>query len=187
MPLPKIDELFALLNGAKFLTALNLRSGYYNIKLDEEFIPKSAFTILFGKFKFLRLLFGLLIGTDFFIRLIYDLFRLDKSSHNSPGSGYFAYLDVILIYNRTEKDHLYVISKAFECLQKAGLKIKLSKCSFFKKIHYLGHLFSGTSVLPLVDKIEALMKLKPPTNIKEVRHFLSLTGFYRKIYMQLCR
>ena len=74
-----------------------------------------------------------------------------------------------------------MISKAFECLQKAGLKIKLSKCSFFKhKIHYLGHLVSGTYIFPLSDKIEALMKFKPTTNIKEVRHFLSLMGCYRK-------
>ena len=60
-------------------------------------------------------------------------------------------------------------------------KLKLSKCSFFKEqIHYLGHLINGTSILPLADKIEALMKLKPPTNIKEVRHFHGLTGYYWK-------
>ena len=69
------------------------------------------------------------------------------------------YLEDILIYSRTEKEHL-------ETLLIARLKIKLSKCLFFKEqIHYLGHLVSGTSILPLADKIEALMKLKPPTNI----------------------
>ena len=74
-----------------------------------------------------------------------------------------------------------MINKAFEHLQKASLKIKLSKCSFFKEqIHYLGHLVSGTSILPLADKIEALIKLKTPTNIKEVRDFLGPTGYYRK-------
>ena len=77
------------------------------------------------------------------------------------------YLDDKLIYNRMEEEHLDMISKAFECLQKAGLKIKLSMCSFFQKqIHYLGHWVSGTSILPLANKIEALMKLKTPTNIK---------------------
>ena len=80
-----------------------------------------------------------------------------------------------------EEEYLDIISKAFEHLQKASLKIKLSKCLFFKdQIHYLGHLVNGTSILPLVDKIEALMKLKPPTNIKQVRHSLSLMGYYRK-------
>ena len=73
------------------------------------------------------------------------------------------YLNDILIYSKTEDEYLDIIKNAFEFLPKAGLKIKLSKCSFFKeKIHYLGHLVSGTSILPLVDKIEALMTLKPP-------------------------
>ena len=72
MPLPKINELFALLKGAKYFTALDLQSGYYHIKLDEESIPKSAFTTVFGKFEFLRLPFGLSQGPDFFIHLIYD-------------------------------------------------------------------------------------------------------------------
>ena len=69
-PLPKIDELFALLKGAKYFTTLDLCSGYYHIKVDEESIPKSAFTTVFGKFKFLRLPFGLSQGSDFFICLM---------------------------------------------------------------------------------------------------------------------
>ena len=74
-----------------------------------------------------------------------------------------------------------MLNNSFEYLTKAGLKIKLSKCSFCEEqIHYLGHLVSGTSIVPLTDKIEALMKLKPLPNIKEVRHFLGLTGYYRK-------
>ena len=74
-----------------------------------------------------------------------------------------------------------MLDNAFKHLLKAGLKIKLSKCSIFKEqIHYLGHLVSGTSILPLTDKIEALMKVKSPTNVEEVRHFLGLTGYYCK-------
>ena len=108
-------------------------------------------------------------------------FGLDKTSTKSQGSGYLAYLDDILIYSKLEKEHLDMISNAFKCLQKAGLKVKLSKCSFFKEqIHYLGHLVSGNSILLLMNKIEAVVKLKAPTNIKEVRHFLGLTSYYRK-------
>ena len=76
MPLPKIDEIFSLLKGGKFFTALDLWSGYHHIKLDEDSIPKSAFTTIFGKFEFLRLPFGLLQGQDFFKRLIYDLLNI---------------------------------------------------------------------------------------------------------------
>ena len=67
MPLSKIDDVFALLKGVKYFTALDLSSGYYNIKLYEESIPKSAFTTVFGKFEFLRLPFGLSKGPDFLI------------------------------------------------------------------------------------------------------------------------
>ena len=116
MPLPKIDELFTLLKGIKFFTALDLQSGYYHIKLHEESIPKSAFMTVIGKLEFLRLPFGLSQGQDFFIRLIYDLFRLDTSSHNSQGSGYLAYLYDILIDRQMEEEHLDMISNAFECL-----------------------------------------------------------------------
>ena len=72
-----------------------------------------------------------------------------------------------------------MLDNAFKHLLKAGFKIKLRKCAFFKEqIHYLDHLVSGTSILPPADKIEALMKLKPATNVKEVRQFLGLTGYY---------
>ena len=73
MPLLKIDELFALLKGAKYFTTLDLQSGYYYIKLDEESIHKSAFTTVFGKFEFLRLPLGLSQGPDVFIHPVYNL------------------------------------------------------------------------------------------------------------------
>ena len=104
MPLLKIDELFTLLKGAKYFTALDLHSGYYHNNLDEESIPKSAFTTVFGKFEFLRLPFGLSQGPDFFIWLISNLFRLDKTSNQGQGSRYLAYLNGILIYCKTEKN-----------------------------------------------------------------------------------
>ena len=117
MSLPKIDELFTLLKGVRYFTALHL-------------CPKSAFTTVFGKFEFLRLPFGLSQSPDFFIQLIYDLFGLNKTSNQSQSSGCLAYLNDILIYTKTEKEQLEMLNNGFEHLSKAGLKIKLSKCSF---------------------------------------------------------
>ena len=72
-----------------------------------------------------------------------------------------------------------MLDNAFKHLLKARLKIKVNKCSLFKEqMHYLGQLVSVSSILPLADKIEALMKHKPPKNVEEVRYFLSLTGYY---------
>ena len=105
---------------------------------------------------------------------------LDKTFNQGQGFGYLAYLDDILVYSRMEKEHLQMLDEAFKYLLKARLKIKLSKYSFFQEqTHYIGHLVSETSILLLANKIEALMKLKPPTNIKEISHFLDLTGYYQ--------
>ena len=96
-------------------------------------------------------------------------------------AAYMAYLDDILIYSKTEKEHFEMLDNAFKYFLKARHKIKLSKCSLFKEqIHYLGHLLCGTLILPLADKIEAFRKLKLPTNVKEARQFLGLTGYYCK-------
>ena len=100
-------------------------------------------------------------------------------SNQGQVSGYFTYLDDILIYGKTEKEHLQMLDKAFKCSLKTRLKIKLMLI-LKEQIHYLGHLVSGMSILPLANKIEALMKLKPPTNKKEVRHVLRLRGYYWK-------
>ena len=101
-------------------------------------------------------------------------------SKQGQGSGYLVYLDNILFYSKTEKELLQMLCKAFEHLLKAGLKIKLSKSSFFKgQIHYLRHIVSGMSILPPA-KIKAIMKSKTPTSIKEVRNCLRLSGYYWK-------
>ena len=174
MPLQKIDELFTSLKWAKYFTALDICSGYYFIKLEKESICKSAFTSVLGKIMFLRLPFDLSQGPDFFIWLIYDLFRIAKTSNQGQGSGYLAYLDDILIYSKTEKQHLQMLGKAFKCLLKMRIKFKLCICSFLRNRFIIGHLVSGTSPFPLANKIEALMKLKLPTNIKEVDIFSDL-------------
>ena len=93
-----------LLKGEKYFKALDLCNSYYHIKFDEESILKRAFTTVFGKFKLLTLLFGLSQGLDFFIQLIYDLFRLDKMSNQGQGSGYLDYFNDILIYSKLKKN-----------------------------------------------------------------------------------
>ena len=128
MPLPKIDELFALLKGSKYFTALDLWSGYYHIKLDEESIPESAFTTVYGKFEFLRLPFGLSQCLDFFIHLMYDLSGLDKISMQGQGSGY---IDIFRGHSDLQ-DWKRTPWNVTNIYSEPDLKIKLSKWSFFK-------------------------------------------------------
>ena len=91
------------------------------------------------------------------------------------------YLDDIIIYSRSEKEHLEHLEEIFTRLKAAGLKLKLEKCHFFKKhIQYLGHLISADGIQPLPEKLESITKMPAPRNPKEVKQFLGLVGYYRK-------
>ena len=93
----------------------------------------------------------------------------------------FAYLDDILVYSTSWKEHLQHFEMVFKCVKEANLKIKLSKCQFFKKyLYYLGHLISEQGVQPFPEKVSGIKKLKKLCNIDDLHQFLSLMGYYRK-------
>ena len=97
-----------------------------------------------------------------------------------------AYLDNIMIYSKTEWDHLNHIKLVFDQLGTANIELKMSKCDFFKsKIHYLGHLISQNGISPLPEKLDEIRTMSPPQNIKELRQFLGLSGYYRD-YINHC-
>ena len=91
------------------------------------------------------------------------------------------YLDDIIIFSNTEEEHLAHIKEIFRRLEAADLKMKRSKCNFFKKhIHYLGHLISADGIRPLKDKLDTIRDMPAPCSSKEVKQFLGLAGYYRK-------
>ena len=95
------------------------------------------------------------------------------------------YLDDIIIFSNSKEEHLQHINDIFEKLCKAGLKLKLSKCAFFKKkLQYLGHLVSKEGVQPLPEKLESIQNMPALRNTKEVKQFLGLVGYYRKFVPQ---
>ena len=124
--LPKIDKLYAKLQGYKVFSTLVLRSGYYHIGLSDSSKPKTAFVVSgMGKFEFNRVPFGLAQAPAYFQRLIDEVL---------PDCNFaMGYLDDIIIFSKTEEEHLQHLEEIFEWLRKAGLKLKLQKCSFFKK------------------------------------------------------
>ena len=174
IPLPKIDELYAKLKGYKVFSSLDLRSGYYHIGLKDSAKPKSAFVLSsLGKYQFNRVPFGLAQAPAYFQKLINDIL---KGCNFAMG-----YLDDIIIYSRSEKEHLEHLEEIFTRLKAAGLKLKLKKCCFFKKhIQYLGHLISADGIQPLPEKLESIATMPAPRNPKEVKQFLGLVGYYRK-------
>ena len=170
IPLPKIDELYAKLKGYKVFSILDLRSGYYHIDLSESAKPKSAFVLSsLGKYQFNRVPFGSAKVPAYFQKLINDIL---KGCNFAMG-----YLDDIIIYSRSEKEHLDHLEEIISRLKAAGLKLKPEKCCFFKKhIQYLGHLISTETIQPLPEKLESIAKMPAPRNPKEVKQFLGLGG-----------
>ena len=176
VPLPKIDEIYAQLKGSKVYSAIDMRSGYFHLGLSEDAKPKTAFVPggpHGAKYEFNRCPFGLSQAPAYFQRLVHEVLKGITFA--------FGYLDDILIFSPDNKTHLEHLELVFQRLREADLKLKASKCNFFKKhIQYLGHLVSGEGIEPLPEKLEAVRKMPPPTTPKEVRQFLGLVGYYRK-------
>ena len=173
-PLPKIDEMFSKLGGATIFSTIDLRSGYYHIGLTCESRAKSAFVVPMGKWQFKRTLFGLSQAPAYF-QLLIDKVLMGCSSFA------MGYLDDIIIFSKTEEEHLQHLEEIFVRLCKFGLKMKREKCSFFKKhIQYLGHLVSEKGFEPLPEKLESIRKMPAPRTAKEVKQFLGLIGYYQK-------
>ena len=117
IPLPKIDEMYAKLKGAKFFSTIDLRSGYYHIALGKDSRPKkTAFVMPFGKYEFLQVPFGLAQAPAFFQHL------MNKVLDNCPFA--MTYLDDIIIFSNTEEEHLAHIEEIVRRLEAADLKMK---------------------------------------------------------------
>ena len=173
-PLPKINEMFSKLGGARIFSTIDLCSGYYHIGLMRESRAKSAFVMPMGKWQFKRMPFGLSQAPAYF-QLLIDKVLMGCSSFA------MGYLDDIIIFSKTEEEHLQHLEEIFVRLRKFGFKMKREKCSFFKKhIQYLGHLVSERGFEPLPEKLESIRKMPAPRTAKEVKQFLGLIGYYRK-------
>ena len=155
-PLLTIDTLLARFKGCKYFSTLDLRSGYYHIKLTKEALAKAPFVTDKGKWQFHSLPFGINLGPSAFSYVLGTTLKHCQA---------FAlnYLDGIIIFSKTWKEHLEHLKQVVKVLQEADLKIKQSKCEFFKsKVHYLGYLVGADRVEPLPEKLEAIQKLAAP-------------------------
>ena len=176
VPIPKIDEIYAKLEGSTVYSTFDMRSGYYHLELTPESQAKSAFVVggpKGGKWEFKRCPFGLTQAPAYFQALVNQVLE---------GINFaFGYLDNILIFSPHMEQHLAHVRLLFECLRVADLKLKKRKCSFMKAhVQYLGHYISGQGLEPVPKKLEALVRMPPPEDVTGVRKFLGFMGYYRK-------
>ena len=178
--LPRIEESLDCLNGACIFSSLDLKSGYWQVEPDDDSIPLMAFTVgPLGFYECVRMPFGLTNAPATFQRLMESC--LGKLHLN----WCIIYLDDIIIHSRTPEEHLIRLEGVFQRLRGAGLKLKPSKCAFFRdRIAYLGHIVSKEGIEVDPSKITAIQKWPRPNTVTDVRSFLGFTNYYRKFMHQ---
>ena len=174
--LPRIEETLDCLNGAKIFTSLDLKSGYWQVEMEEGSKPLTAFTIgPLGFFECERMPFGLTNAPATFQRL------MESCLGDLHLNWCIIYLDDIIVFSETPQEHMRRLRGVFQKLASAGLKLKPNKCEFFKKkITYLGHVVSEKGIEVDPKKTEAVQKWPVPKTVTDVRSFLGFTNQYRK-------
>jgi len=174
-PLPRIDELFDRLQGAKYFSKIDLRSGYWQIKVWPEDVPKTAFRTRYGSFEWLVLPMGLTNAPATFMHLMNQIFQayLDEFV--------IVFLDDVLIYSRTLADHRRHVRQVLDVLRQHQLYAKESKCEFFRDhVEFLGHRVDREGMHMMEDKVRAIRDWPTPTSVEDIRSFLGMVGYYRK-------
>eukprot|EP00914_Ancora_sagittata_P023379 GHVO01046300.1.p1 GENE.GHVO01046300.1~~GHVO01046300.1.p1 ORF type:complete len:659 (-),score=21.19 GHVO01046300.1:832-2808(-) len=174
-PMPRIDELIDSIGNSRYFTALDLRSGFWQIPMLPEDIPKTAFITHQGLYEFTVMPFGMINAPATFQR------TMDRVLRDLRYLGVLVYMDDVLIHTRKQADHGDLLLKVLHRLSEAGLYINHKKCSFMKdSIAYLGHVIDQQGIRPDPDKVKALHNLIPPTDVSSLRRHLGLLGYYRQ-------
>ncbi|GBG80611.1 hypothetical protein CBR_g31071 [Chara braunii] len=174
-PLPRIDDLLDRVQGAKYFSKIDLKSGYHQIKVHPDDQYKTAFRTRYGHYEFIVMPFGLTNAPATFQRCMNDLFRpwLDRFV--------VVYLDDILVFSRTLEEHQGHLRQVLEKLREANFKINAKKCDWVKtQVLYLGHVLDGDNVKPEDSKITVIRDWPTPRTLTELRSFLGLANYYRK-------
>ncbi|GKC49399.1 putative reverse transcriptase domain-containing protein, partial [Tanacetum coccineum] len=174
-PLPRIDDLFDQLQGSSVYSKIDLRSGYHQLRVREEDIPKTAFRTRYGHYEFQVMPFGLTNAPAVFMDLMNRVCKpyLDKFV--------IVFIDDILIYSKNKEEHEEHLKLILELLKKEELYAKFSKCEFWiPKVQFLGHVIDSKGIHVDPAKIESIKDWASPKSPTEIRQFLGLAGYYRR-------
>ncbi|XP_048430988.1 uncharacterized protein LOC125472934 [Pyrus x bretschneideri] len=181
LPVLRLGELQScscerrMLRGACVFSKIDLRSGYYQLKIKSDDVPKMAFRTCYGNYEFLVMSFGLTNATAVFMDLMNWVFNqyLDKFV--------IVFIDDILIYSKSKADHVRHFTLVLKKLREHRLYSKFSKCQFWlDQVAFLGHVISVQGIQVDYQKIAVVENWKHPQTVSEVRSFLGLAGYYRR-------
>src|SRR5436309_2681894 len=174
-PLPRIQDCIDRLGKATNLSSIDLWSGYWQLRVVEKDIPKTAFNTRYGKYEFLVMPFGLTNAPATFQTLMNSILRpyIDKFV--------LVYLDDILVYSNSDEEHLEHLKLVFDALREHSLYARPDKCVFDQPtVEFCGHLVGQGVVKVLDSKVRAIKEWPQPRNVQEVRQFYGLVNYYRR-------
>ncbi|GBG67582.1 hypothetical protein CBR_g711 [Chara braunii] len=173
-PLPLIDDLLDRVQGCRYFTKIDLKSGYHQIVVRPEDQHKTAFQTRYGLYEFVVMPFGLCNAPGTFQHAMNRIF------HEYLDKFIVVYLDDILIFSRTVEEHAEHLKTVLGLLRQHQYKVNLDKCEFGRtKILYLGHEISADGLRPEDAKVASIRDWPRPQTVTEVRSFLGMTGYYR--------
>lgn len=173
--LPNLEEAFSALSGSKWFSVLDLKSGYYQIEVDEADKHKTAFVCPLGFWEFNRMPQGVTNAPSTFQRL------MERCMGDINLKEVLVFLDDLIVFADSLEEHETRLFHVLNRLKEFGLKLSLEKCKFFQtSVRYLGHIVSRAGVETDPQKIEALKTWPSPRNLKELRSFLGFAGYYRR-------
>jgi hypothetical protein len=162
-PLPRINDLFDQLKGAKYFSKIDMRSGYYQLKIRSEDVPKTTFVTCYGQYEFTVMPFGLTNAPAYFMNLMNKVFmeELDKFV--------IVFIDDILVYSRRVEGHGQHLRIVLEKLRAHQFYAKFTKCEFWlQKVSFLGYILMAEGVAMDLKKVTAVANWKGPTTVTEI-------------------
>ncbi|GJZ11081.1 putative reverse transcriptase domain-containing protein [Tanacetum coccineum] len=173
-PLLRIDDLFDQLQGSRVDFKIDLRSGYHQLRVQEEDIPKTAFRTRYGQYEFQVMSFGLTNAPAVFMDL------MNRVCKPYQDRFMIVFIDDILIYSKSIKEHEGHLRLILKLLEEGKLYAKFSKCEFWlSKVQYLSHVNYSEGIHVDPAKIESIKDWASPKTPTEIRQFLGLAGYYR--------
>ncbi|KAJ4974693.1 hypothetical protein NE237_007867 [Protea cynaroides] len=174
-PLPRIDDLFDQLQGAKVFSKIDLRSRYHQLKIKATNILKTAFKTRYGNYEFLVMSFGLTNAPASFMELMNRMF------HDMLETSVIVFIDDILVYSKDTEAHATHLRVALQRLRREKLYVKFKKCGFWlKEVAFLGHVVTADGIKVDPSKIATIVGWNASKSVVEICSFLGLAGYYRR-------
>ena len=173
-PLPQMQETMESMVRARFFSTMDLKSGFWQVKMSEKSRQYTAFTVgSMGIFEFLQMPYSLCNAPATFQRLMQNCLGELNLTYA------LIYLDDVIVFSRTGEDHLIWLRAVFEHFWEHGLKLKPSKCHFLRKeTTFLGHKVLEEGMKPREEGLMSIAEMAPPWNYTKIRRFLGATGFF---------